>query len=182
VGGYHLELCALDLPTLPLVGLRYGWGREFASVMDNYRNLAGMLVNGEDMPRPGNRITLSATIKDAHGLPAAHINCEEHENDIALRAHAQKQGQRIYEAAGAKRTILSATPPATHQMGTARMSRDPALGVTTPYGRTHDVPNLFISDGSVQTTAGAANPTLTIVSLVLRQADYIGREISAGRI
>jgi choline dehydrogenase-like flavoprotein len=62
------------------------------------------------------------------------------------------------------------------------MSHDPGQGVTNPYGRTHDVPNLFISDGSVQTTAGAANPTLTIVSLVLRQADYISREISAGNI
>jgi choline dehydrogenase-like flavoprotein len=150
--------------------------------MDDYRNLAGMLINGEDMPRPGNRITLSTTLKDSYGLPVAHINCEEHENDIALRAHAQKQGQRVFEAAGAKRTIVSATPPATHQMGTARMSHDPGLGVTNPYGRSHDVPNLFLSDGSVQTTAGAANPTLTIVSLVLRQADYISREISAGHI
>jgi len=182
VGGYHLELVSLDLPTLPLVGLRYGWGRDFASIIDNYRNMAGMLVNGEDMPRPGNRITLSSTLKDPNGLPVAHINCEEHANDIALRSHAQRQGQRLYEAAGARRTLLSATPPATHQMGTARMSRDPETGVTNPYGRTHDVPNLFISDGSVQTTAGAANPTLTIVALVLRQADYISREIAAGRI
>jgi choline dehydrogenase-like flavoprotein len=182
VGGYHLELVSLDLPTLPLVGLRYGWGREFAATMDNYRNLAGMLINGEDMPRPGNRISLSTTLKDANGLAVAHINCEEHANDIALRSHAQRQGQKIYEAAGAKRTLTSATPPATHQMGTARMSKDPEHGVTTPYGRAHDVPNLFISDGSVQTTAGAANPTLTIVALVLRQADYISREISAGRI
>jgi choline dehydrogenase-like flavoprotein len=182
VGGYHLELVSLDLPTLPLVGLRYGWGREFASVMDNYRNLAGMLINGEDMPRPGNRVTLSTTLKDSNGLPVAHINCEEHANDIALRGHAQRQGQRIYEAVGATRTVLSATPPATHQMGTARMSHDPERGVTTAYGRAHDVPNLFVSDGSVQTTAGAANPTLTIVALVLRQADYISREIAAGRI
>jgi choline dehydrogenase-like flavoprotein len=182
VGGYHLELLSLDLPTLPLVGLRYGWGRDFASIIDNYRNIAGLLVNGEDMPRPGNRITLSSTLKDPNGLPVAHINCEEHANDIALRGHAQRQGQRLYEAAGAKRTVLSATPPATHQMGTARMSQDPQTGVTNPYGRTHDVPNLFISDGSVQTTAGAANPTLTIVALVLRQADYISREIAAGRI
>jgi choline dehydrogenase-like flavoprotein len=88
----------------------------------------------------------------------------------------------MYEAAGAKRTVVSGTPPATHQMGTARMSRDPQSGVTDPYGRTHDVPNLFLSDGSVQPTAGAANPTLTIVSLVLRQADHIGREIAANRL
>jgi choline dehydrogenase-like flavoprotein len=182
VGGYHLELVSLDLPTLPLVGLRYGWGRDFASIIDNYRNMAGMLINGEDMPRPGNRITLSSTLKDPNGLQVAHINCEEHANDIALRSHAQRQGQRLFEAAGAKRTVLSATPPATHQMGTARMSHDPEIGVTNQYGRTHDVPNLFISDGSVQTTAGAANPTLTIVALVLRQADYISREIAAGRL
>jgi choline dehydrogenase-like flavoprotein len=182
VGGYHLELASMDLPTLPLVGLGYGWGREFASIMDNFRNMAGILINGEDMPRPDNRITLSTSLKDANGLPVAHVNCDEHPNDVALRKHAQHQAQKLYESVGAKRTVLSASPPATHQMGTARMSVDPQRGVTNPYGRTHDVPNLFISDGSVQTTAGAANPTLTIVSLVLRQADHISREINAGRL
>ena len=69
-----------------------------------------------------------------------------------------------------------------HEVGTARMSVDPARGVTNPYGRTHEVPNLFISDGSVFSSAGAANPTLTIVALVLRQADYISRELVAGRL
>jgi choline dehydrogenase-like flavoprotein len=182
VGGYHLELAYLDLPSMPLAGLPYGWGRDYASILDNYRNMAGMLINGEDMPRPDNRITLSKTVKDPNGLPVAHINCEEHPNDVALRSHAQRQGQKLYEAVGAKRTVLSSVPPATHQMGTARMSKDPNRGVTNPYGRTHDVPNLFISDGSVQTTAGAANPTLTIVSLVLRQADHIAKEMSAGRL
>jgi len=181
-GGYHLELASLDPGTLALMGLRYGWGRDFASIMDNYRNIAGMLFNGEDLPRPGNRITLSSTAKDSYGLPAAHVNCDEHANDIAMRSHAQRQGQRLYEAAGAKRTALSATPPATHQMGTARMSHDPQLGVTDAYGRSHDVANLFICDGSVLTTAGAANPTLTIVALALRQADHIGRAIAAGGV
>jgi choline dehydrogenase-like flavoprotein len=181
-GGYHLELASMDLPTLPLIGLRYGWGRDFASIIDHYRNMAGTLINGEDMPRPNNRVTLSSSIKDAYGLPVAHINCEEHANDVALRRHAQEQAKMIYEAAGAKRVITSSSPPATHQMGTARMSHDPGEGVTNAYGRAHEVPNLYISDGSVQTTAGAANPTLTIVALVLRQADHIGREISAGRI
>jgi choline dehydrogenase-like flavoprotein len=181
-GGYHLELAMVDLPTLPLIGLPYGWGRDFASIIDNYRNMAGMLVNGEDLPRADNRITLSTTRKDAYGLPVAHIHCEPHANDMAMRAHATGQGQKIYEAVGAKRTVVSSVPPATHQMGTARMSHDPGQGVTNPYGRTHEVPNLFISDGSVQTTAGAANPTLTIVALVLRQAEHIGREAAAGRL
>jgi choline dehydrogenase-like flavoprotein len=150
--------------------------------MDNSRNMAGMLVNGEDLPRADNRITLSTTRKDAQGLPVAHIHCDPHANDVAMRAHAIGQGRKIYEAAGAKRSVASGMTPATHQMGTARMSRDPGQGVTDAYGRTHEVPNLFISDGSVQTTAGAANPTLTIVALVLRQADHIAREAAAGRL
>jgi len=182
VGGYHLELVTLDLPTMPLVGLPYGWGRDFASVIDNYRNIAGMLINGEDMPRADNRVTLSKTVKDGSGLPAAHIHCDEHPNDLALRAHARQQGSKIYEAVGAQRVVLSPGSAATHQMGTARMSHDPALGVTNPYGRTHEIPNLFVSDGSVLPTPGAANPTLTIVALVLRQADHIVEEMAAGRV
>ncbi len=182
VGGYHLELAMLDLPTLPLIGLPYGWGRDFASIIDNYGNMAGMLINGEDLPRSDNRITLSTTLKDPYGHPVAHVHCDEHPNDVAMRKHAQQQGKRIYEAVGAKRVVFSATPPATHQMGTARMSADASHGVTNSYGRAHEVPNLFICDGSVFASAGAANPTLTIVALVLRQADYIGRELAAGTI
>ena len=182
VGGYHLELAMIDLSSLPMAALPYGWGRDYASIIDNYRNMAGMLINGEDLPRADNRITLSTTVKDSHGLPVAHIHCDEHPNDLALKHHAQQQGKRIYEAVGAKRVVFSGTPPATHQMGTARMSRDPAHGVTNPYGRAHEVPNLFLSDGSVFPTAGAANPTLTIVALALRQAEYISRELAAGTI
>jgi choline dehydrogenase-like flavoprotein len=62
------------------------------------------------------------------------------------------------------------------------MSADPRDGVTNAWGQTHDIKNLFISDGSVLTTAGAANPTLTIVALALRQAEYIAQEMTAGRI
>jgi choline dehydrogenase-like flavoprotein len=62
------------------------------------------------------------------------------------------------------------------------MSAHPDRGVTNAHGRTHEVANLFISDGSVFSSAGAANPTLTIVALALRQADYISRELAAGRL
>ena len=63
-------------------------------------------------------------------------------------------------------------------MCTARMSKDPKDGVVDSHGRAHDVANLFISDGSVLSTPGSANPTLTIVALALRQAEYIAREMS----
>jgi choline dehydrogenase-like flavoprotein len=182
VGGYRIELVTLDLPTLPLVGLPYGWGRDFAWVIENYRNLAGMFINGEDLPRSGNRITLNSEVKDAYGLPVANVHVDEHANDQAMRKHAQLQMSRMYEAIGAKRVVLGPTPPATHNLCTARMSADPRDGVTNAWGQTHDINNLFISDGSVLTTAGAANPTLTIVALALRQAEYLSQQMRAGNL
>ena len=149
-----MELVTLDLPTFPLVGLPYGWGRDFTSIVENYRNMAGMFINGEDLPRSDNRITLDPVVKDAFGLPVAHIHVDDHPNDQALRKHAQAQMSRMYEAIGAKRIVLGPTPPATHNMCTARMSANPRDGVTNAWGQTHDIKNLFISDGSVLSTAG----------------------------
>ena len=182
VGGYRMELLTLDLQTLPLVGLPYGWGRDFASIMENYRNLAGMFINGEDMPRSDNRITLNSNVKDAFGLPVANVHVDEHSNDQAMRKHAKGQMAKMYEAIGAQRVIPGPTPPATHNMCTARMSADPKDGVTNAWGQTHDIKNLFVSDGSVLTTPGAANPTLTIVALALRQAEHISGEMKAGKV
>ena len=62
------------------------------------------------------------------------------------------------------------------------MSSDPRDGVTNAWGQTHDIKNLFISDGSVLTTPGAANPTLTIVALALRQAEYVSQQMKAGNV
>jgi choline dehydrogenase-like flavoprotein len=182
VGGYRIELVTLDLPTLPLVGLPYGWGRDFASIIDNYRNLAGMFINGEDLPQSNNRITLNSSVKDAFGLPVANVHVDEHANDQAMRKHAKGQMARMYEAIGAKRIVHGPTPPATHNLGTARMSTDPRDGVTNGWGQTHDIKNLFVSDGSVITTPGSANPTLTIVALALRQAEYITAQMKAGEV
>jgi choline dehydrogenase-like flavoprotein len=150
--------------------------------MENYRNMAGMFINGEDLPRAENRITLNPEVKDSFGLSVANIHVDEHANDQSMRKHAQSQMSKMYDAIGAKRTILGPTPPATHNLGTARMSADPKDGVTNAWGQTHDNKNLFISDGSVLSTPGSANPTLTIVALALRQADYIAQEMKAANI
>jgi len=175
-------LCSLALPTFPLVGIPYGWGRDFAAVIDNYANIAGILVNGEDMPRADNRITLDPKVRDGYGLPVPHVHVDEHPNDIAMRNHATEQAAKLYDAIGAKRTLKGNHPPATHNMGTARMSKDPRDGVTNAWGQTHDIKNLFVSDGSQLSTPGSANPTLTIVALALRQAEYISREMTARNI
>ena len=147
--------------------------------MESYRNMAGMFINGEDLPRSDNRVTLNSEVKDQHGLPVANIHVDEHANDQAMRKHAQGQMSKMYDAIGAKRIVLGPTPPATHNLCTARMSADPRDGVTNAWGQAHDIKNLFISDGSALSTPGAANPTLTIVALALRQAEYIAQQAKA---
>jgi choline dehydrogenase-like flavoprotein len=181
-GGYRLELCALDLPTFPLVGLPAGWGRDFANIMENYRNISGMFINGEDLPRAQNRITLNSGVKDANGLPVPNVHVDEHPNDHAMRQHARAQMAKLFDSVGAKQIVNGPTPPATHNLCTARMSERPEDGVTNKHGQAHDIPNLFISDGSAITTPGSANPTLTIVALALRQAEFIAQEMKATNI
>jgi len=83
---------------------------------------------------------------------------------------------------GARRAIEARVEPTVHHLGVCRMSERPHDGVVNPWGRSHDIPNLFISDGSQFPSAGAANPTLTIVALAIRQAEYISNEMSAGEI
>src|SRR5215510_9747339 len=139
VGGYRMELVALDLLTFASVGLPYGWGRDFASIMENYRNMAGMFINGEDMPRGDNRITLDGNAKDSFNLPVAHVHVDDHANDQAMRKHAQRQMSSLYEAIGAKRVVQGSTPPATHNMCTACMSASPHDGVTNAWGQIHDI-------------------------------------------
>jgi choline dehydrogenase-like flavoprotein len=179
-GGYHLELAALDLPSLPISGFpNTMWGRDLGYMMDRYSNMAGMFINGEDLPRATNRITLNDKVKDGFGLPVANIHVDDHENNAAMRAHAQRQGKALFESVGALRVVNSRQTPATHNMCTARMSRNPRDGVVNAHGQTHDIPNLFVSDGSALSTPGSANPTLTIVALALRQAEFLAKEMSA---
>jgi choline dehydrogenase-like flavoprotein len=175
-GGYYMETIALGPAFFAKFVAPGSWGRAFTEVVDGYRNTAGMWIVGEDMPQAGNRITLSAATVDAYGLPVANVHFDDHPNDVAMRRHGQRQGASVYRAVGAVRTIETPPYPSTHNLGTCRMSRHPGDGVVDRFGRAHDVPNLFVSDGSVFTTGAAANPTLTIVALAIRQAEYIATE------
>ena len=158
------------------------WGRSFTSAMDRYDHMAGMWIVGEDMPSEANAITLHPTQKDKYGLPIPNVNFDDHPNDIAMRSHAYKQGSAVYDAVGAVRTFPTPPYPSTHNLGTNRMSEKPRDGVVNKHGQTHDIANLFVSDGSQFTTGGAENPTLTIVTLAIRQADYIAGEMKKGAI
>jgi choline dehydrogenase-like flavoprotein len=173
VGGYEFETLSLGLPFMAAFLNPGGWGRGFTTALDSYENMAGLWIVGEDMPQETNRITLDPVEKDKAGIPVASVHFDDHPNDVAMRAHAWRQGQAMYHAVGATRTLPTPPYPSTHNLGTCRMSEKPRDGVVNKFGQSHDVPNLFISDGSQFTTGGAENPTLTIVTLAIRQADYI---------
>jgi len=182
VAGYEMETLSLGLPFMAAFLDPGAWGREFASALDSYENMAGMWIVGEDMPQESNRITLHPDIKDQYGQPVPNVNYSDHPNDRAMRDHAFRQGAAIYDAVGATRTFPTPPYPSTHNLGTNRMSAKPADGVVNKWGQSHDVANLFVSDGSQFTTGAAENPTLTIVALAIRQADHIAREMAAGTI
>jgi choline dehydrogenase-like flavoprotein len=177
VGGYEFETLSIGLPFMAAFLDPGSWGREFTSALDSYENMAGMWIVGEDMPQESNRITLSDK-KDKGGMPVANVHFDDHPNDIAMRNHAYKQGSAMYGAVGATRTFPTTPYPSTHNLGTNRMSEKARDGVVNKYGQSHDIKNLFVSDGSQFTTGGAENPTLTIVALALRQADYIEKQMA----
>ena len=154
------------------------WGRSFASALEMYNHMAGLWIVGEDMPQAKNGVTLHATDKDEYGMPIPNVHFDDHENDIAMRNHAYKQASAIYDAVGAVRTLHVPPYPSTHNLGTNRMSANPRDGVVNRWGQSHDIPNLFVSDGSQFTTGAAENPTLTIVTLAIRQAEYIAGQMS----
>lgn len=182
VGGYELETLSLGLPFMAAFLDPGAWGREFTTALDSYENMAGLWIVGEDMPQETNRVTLNHDVTDQHGLPAANVNFSDHPNDVAMRDHAYKKGVAVYEAVGATRVFPTPPYPSTHNLGTNRMSAKARDGVVNAHGQTHDIANLFVSDGSQFTTGAAENPTLTIVALAIRQADYIAAEMSRGNL
>jgi choline dehydrogenase-like flavoprotein len=182
VGGYYFQLLSIGVPFMAAFLDPGAWGPDFAAKLDGYRNTAGMWIVGDDLPQESNCVTLNRDEKDQWGLPVANVHYDDHANDVAMRGHAYEKGAEIHEAAGATRVDTVVPYPSTHNLGTARMSERPEDGVVDRWGRAHDVANLFVSDGSVMTTGGSANPTLTIVALALRQGEHIAREIAAGAL
>jgi choline dehydrogenase-like flavoprotein len=146
---------------------------------DAYRRLhqrtTGMVAICEDLPELHNRVTLDPELTDAHGIPAPRIDYTLSDNSRRMLAFAVERATDVLKAAGAVE-VYSESPLAVggwHLMGTARMGHDPATSVVNEWGRSHDVKNLFIIDGSVFVTSAGVNPTSTIQALALYVADAI---------
>jgi len=146
----------------------WGWGMR--RVMMDYNHWAALGLLGEILPWEENRVEL-ADETDRHGLRVAKVTFNLHDNDKKLIAFGKEKVEEIMRAAGAEEVVQEARY--AHLVGAARMGSDPRESVVDGFGRTHDIPNLFICDGSILPTQGSANPGLTIQALAARTADYL---------
>lgn len=134
---------------------------------------ANWAIMGEDLPEETNRVTLDPVLTDRHGIPAPAVHYRISENSRRLLDFNIARAQESMLAAGAHSVLVNPLVRMSgwHLLGTARMGEDPATSVVDPWHRSHELPNLYVVDGSAFVTAGAVNPTSTICALALRAAD-----------
>lgn len=162
------------------------WGSEYKTMFETYFNRTMLLMSHTtSLAQAKNTITLDPEVKDAWGLPAVRVTFDYHPDDLATMKWMLARQVEILEAAGAQRIWsqpfdLADNMPSRHLMGTCRMGTDPAASVVNAHSRTHDVPNLFLVDGSNFVTAARQQPTATIQALAYRAADYATQAAKRG--
>jgi choline dehydrogenase-like flavoprotein len=136
---------------------------------------------GECLPYADNLVTLDKDKKDQWGRPVIAVDCEFKENERAMHEDIKIAGKEMLEAAGFKdvavRGEISYPGNANHEMGIARMGNDPKTSVLNKYNQMHEVPNVFITDGSCMTSGACLNPSLTYMALTARACDYAVKEM-----
>ena len=153
-----------------------GWGAEHkARMKEVFGHTVGLASDGEQLPAEFNQVKLDLSVKDNHGIPVPLIINKWGKNDVAMIAAMSKSHRQILQAAGATEISVHSCAPggSSHYLGTCRMGKMPRTSVVNSWCRAHDVPNLFIGDGSVFVTGAAVNPALTISALAARTADGI---------
>lgn len=155
------------------------WGAGFKrELVHAFNHHMGILSSTTSLPVASNNITLDPDRKDEKGRPAIRMTYRDHDDDLAMMQFLQDRAAEILQAAGADKIWPEPVQPQTfhaHLLGTCRMGDDPATSVVDRYHRSHEVPNLFICDGSSMVSSGRGQPTLTIQALAFRAAEHIGR-------
>ena len=174
----------------PGAPLERPWGAPLKDFIRKFPRAMLLAAVLEDLPMERNRIDLDPAVKDRFGLPVPRITHGQHPNDLAMHRWYQQKLLEIADAAGAREKWLSLVPGFTlidektpmngghvgHYMGTCRMGTDPKSSVLDKWCRAHDVPNLWVVDGSCFPTSGGYNPTLTILANAFRVADHFVAE------
>jgi choline dehydrogenase-like flavoprotein len=141
---------------------------------------------GECLPNHSNYVELEKEKVDAWGIPVLKIRCAWGENEVALRRDMSLAGAEMLAAVGAREIepFTHDYPPgfSIHEMGTARMGRDPKTSVLNAFNQAHDIRNLFITDGSAMTSSSCVNPSLTYMALTARACDYAVQQLKKGEL
>jgi choline dehydrogenase-like flavoprotein len=174
--GHIISVCRGGAPLMTALA-RAPWGPGHHEALERHLGHdVGIWVCGDDAPEPHNRIELDEARGDVFGLPGIHVRYRLSPNSEALASKAVERVRSLCDAAGAAEVVVDYGPRPVigwHLMGTARMGHDRAASVVDATNRTHDIPNLYLVDGSSMPTGGCVNPTNTIQALALRTADSI---------
>jgi choline dehydrogenase-like flavoprotein len=152
------------------------WGPGFQTRLRRRLGHSAMWgIIAEDLPEAANRVVLDPVLKDADGIPAPKLIYRMSENSRRLLEFHLQRAKESLEVAGAHETVIAPLIRETgwHLLGTTKMGTDPTTSVVNEWGRCHDVPNLFIFDGSIWPTSSGMNPTATIAAMALRCAEHL---------
>jgi choline dehydrogenase-like flavoprotein len=146
----------------------------------------GITGFGECLPYESNRVTLNKDKKDVFGLPTLNIDAEFKENEKAMREDYKNSAAEMLEAAGFK-DVKTFDAPANiglgiHEMGTARMGKDPKSSVLNTWNQVHEAPNVFVTDGAAMTSSACQNPSLTYMALTARATAHAVEELKKGNL
>jgi choline dehydrogenase-like flavoprotein len=161
------------------------WGSDLKARIEAFPRSMVSAGHSTSLPVETNSVSIDPDLKDAWGIPAIRVTYKDHPDDLAFARFLQDRQVEIMQAAGARKVWRDSVAEqgwGVHLLGTCRMGNDPAASVVDKYHRTHDVPNLFLCDGSSFVTSGRGQPTMTIQALAFRAADHIGRFAKANEI
>ncbi|MFT4092677.1 MAG: GMC family oxidoreductase [Niabella sp.] len=146
----------------------------------------GLGAFGETLPYHENKITLDKTVKDKWGLPVLNVDAEIKDNEKKMRADMMNDAAEMLEAAGVKDVKTNDSGygfgQGIHEMGTARMGRDPKTSVLNGNNQVWDCKNVFVTDGACMTSAACVNPSLTYMALTARAVDFAVTELKKGNL
>jgi choline dehydrogenase-like flavoprotein len=141
---------------------------------------------GEMLPYHENKISLNKDVKDKWGLPVLNMDVEIKDNEKKMREDMRNDAKEMLEAAGIKNVETYdwgyEVGMGIHEMGTARMGRDPKTSVLNGNNQVWDAPNVFVTDGACMTSASCVNPSLTYMALTARAADFAVTELKKGNL
>jgi choline dehydrogenase-like flavoprotein len=179
VRGYTYDFSSGGTPNPKYIPL---YGEALLKELNELGNSAfGMTTMGEVIARAENHVRIDPVVKDAWGIPALHIAQTYGPNEYAMAKDSMEMADQMCRGAGfeilAKHSQMVPPGESIHELGTCRMGDNPKTSVLNKLNQAHDVKNLFVTDGSSFVSGGAQNPTLTILALSMRAAEYVAGEM-----